>query len=369
MLETVVIGGGIAGCTTALELWRRGAAVNIVEAERPGAGATGASAGMLAPQYESPGAGPLFRLGVEARDHYAAWVRDTEVLTDDSLHLRPGGMLVANLTPEEHADAENAVRWQRAEGQQAELVDRAEAARLQPGVTDDAVSYLWLPSEAQVDTQHMVGVLAAALAATDIRLITGQRVAAVRTQGAAVRGVRLEDGRELAADRVVLAAGAWSNAVDGLPRHIPLRPVRGEMLRFPPGAVDLSRLVTSHAGRYLVPRVDGSVLAGSTMAEVGFDRTVTEEGVRTIHDGVAQLVPALADRRPSERWADVRPLSDDALPILGPDPELDGLVYATGYGRNGILLGPISGSIVADLVLTGESEHDWRPFSIQRFAR
>jgi len=149
---------------------------------------------------------------------------------------------------------------------------------------------------------------------------------------------------------------------------VPVRPVRGEMLRFPPGAVDLAKLVTSHAGRYLVPRVDGSVLAGSTMADVGFDRTVSDEGVRTIHDGVVRLVPALADRRPSERWADVRPLSDDALPILGPDPELDGLVYATGYGRNGILLGPLSGAIVADLVLDGESRHDWRPFSIERFA-
>jgi glycine oxidase len=183
-----------------------------------------------------------------------------------------------------------------------------------------------------------------------------------------VRGVSLEDGRELAADRVVLAAGAWSNAVDGLPRAVPLRPVRGEMLRFPAGAVDLARLVTSHAGRYLVPRVDGSVLAGSTMADVGFDRTVTEAGVRTIHDGVAELVPGLAARRPTERWADVRPLSDDTLPILGPDPELGGLFYATGYGRNGILLGPISGSIVADLVLTGTSEHDWGPFAIERFA-
>jgi len=104
------------------------------------------------------------------------------------------------------------------------------------------------------------------------------------------------------------------------------------------------------------------------MEEVGYDRSVTDEGARAIHDAVAGLAPALADARPVERWADIRPISDDSLPILGPDPELDGLFYATGHGRNGILLGPVSGHITAALVTDAESGVEWEAFSIRRFS-
>ncbi len=368
MIEVVVIGGGIVGCATALALHDRGAAVNVVEAERPGASATGASAGMLAPQYESPGPGPLYHLGIRARDEYDAFASTVQELSGHPLHLRRDGMLVANRTRAEHDAAQADVRWQRELGHRAEVLSPDEAADIQDGLNDDVVSWLWLPDEGQLDTQLLAGALPAALAATDIRLITGSRVDRILQRRGSVIGVTLEDGRTLDADRVALAAGAWSDRVEGLPRRVPVRPVRGQMLRFPAGSAPLTRLVGTHDGRYLVPRHDGSILAGSTMEEVGYDRSVTDEGAATIHDAVAGLVPALADARPMERWADVRPISADALPVLGPDPEVDGLFYATGHGRNGILLGPISGRITAALVLDGESDVEWHAFSIRRFS-
>lgn len=367
MVEVVVIGGGIMGCATALALHDRGAAVNVVEAERPGAAATGASAGMLAPQYESPGPGPLYRLGVRARDGYDDFVTTLEGLSGDRLHLRRDGMLVANRTAEEQEDALTSVQWQQAEGQRAEVLSAGDAARLQAGLRDDIDSWLWLPDEGQIDTQILAGALPAALAATDIRVIAGSRVEGVLAEGGAVTGVALADGRTLSADRVVLAAGAWSRRVDGVPGALPVRPVRGQMLRFPAGSALLTRLVATHHGDYLVPRDDGTVLAGSTMEDVGLDRTVTDAGATAIHEAVVGLVPGLERARPEERWADVRPVSADTLPVLGPDPELDGLFYATGAGRNGILLGPISGRIVADLVVNGTSDVDWTPFGIERF--
>lgn len=367
MTEVVIIGGGILGSATALALHDRGAAVNVVDAERPGAAATGASAGMLAPQYESPGPGPRYRLAVRARDEYDEFVATVEGLSGHRLHLRRDGMLVANRTEAEHREAEEAVAWQRAEGQRAELLTPAEAAALEDGLSRDLTSWLWLPDERQIDTQVLVDALPAALAATDVRVITGSRVDAVRTGGGAVRGVVLEDGRTLKADRVVLAAGAWSDRVDGVPGPVPVRPVRGQMLRFPAGSAPLTRLVANHDGRYLVPRHDGTLLAGSTMEEVGYDRSVTEAGAEAIHVAGAGLVPGLRDARPTEHWADVRPVSDDTLPILGPDPALDGLFYATGTGRNGILLGPLSGRAVAELVLDDTTDVDWTPFGIDRF--
>lgn len=355
------------GCAAALALDARGAAVNVVEAERPGAAATGASAGMLAPQYESPGPGPFYRLGVTARATYGDFVRSLEGLSGHRLHLRRDGMLVANATETEHVEATASARWQRAEGQRAEVLSAGEAAALQDGLGPDAISWLWLPDEAQIDTQLLVAALPAALAATDARVIAGARVDRILTRGGAVAGVALEDGRSLSADRVVLAAGAWSDRVGGLPGPVPVRPVRGQMLRFPAASAPLTRLVANHHGRYLVPRDDGSVLSGSTMEEVGHDRTVTDTGAAAIHEAAAALVPGLANARPTEHWADVRPLSADTFPILGPDPGLDGLFYATGGGRNGILLGPISGGLVADLIMDRDPAVDWAPFGIERF--
>lgn len=367
MIEVIVIGGGIIGSATALALEEAGAAVNLVDAERPGAAATGASAGMLAPQYESPGPGPILELGLAARAQYDAFAATIRKLAGTDLHLRRDGMLVANFSDGERARAEEDVRWQREMGLNAEVVDAGAAARIQPGLSPDVGSWLWLPDEAQVDTQLLVDALPAALAATDVRVIAGVRVDLVLERQGAVVGVTLADGRTLDADVVVLAAGAWSDTIQGLPRTVPVKPVRGQMLRFAPGTVDLRRLVSTHAGRYIVPRHDGSVLAGSTMEEVGYDRSVTDDGARAIGATVANLVPGLDGARPMEHWADVRPLTEDGMPILGPDPELDGLVYATGHGRNGILLGPISGRITAAAVLDEAPPHPWEPFGIGRF--
>ena len=367
MLEIVVIGSGIAGFAAALALWERGAAVTITEASRPGSGATGASAGMLTAQYETAGPDENFRFCLESRTRYPEFAARLEELSGHSLHLRWDGMLVANLTPEEHEDATETVRWQEEAGLQAELLDPEAAAEVQPGISTGPISYLWLPDEGQLDSQRLAAALGDAIARTEIRLIAGNSTAEILARDGAVVGVAMTDGRRLDADRVVLAAGAWSCTIAGLSRPLPVRPVRGQILRFPSGAVALDRIVASHAGSYLVPRADGTVLAGSTMEEVGFDRSITEGALRAIHESVSELVPSLADRKPTEQWAGLRPISADTLPIIGPDPELEGLFYATGYGREGILISPLAASVVADLAVSGESAIGWSPFRPGRF--
>jgi glycine oxidase len=366
MLEVVVVGGGIAGAAAALDLVDMGVAVNLVDAERPGAAATGASAGMLAPQYESPGRTPLFDLLVAARDEFPAFARRIERLSGHPVPVRWDGMLVANLDAAEERAAEAAVGWQRDAGHAASVVTTDEARALQQGLGDAAGSWVWLPGEGQVDSQALALALPDALAATTARLIAGRRVTEVLSAGGRVRGVKLADGRSLGADAVIIAAGAWSGQIHGLPRPLPIRPVRGHLLRFPAGVAPLQRIVATHAGRYLVPRDDGTILAGSTMDEAGFDRSLSEREMEIVHGSAAELIPALAHALPVERWADLRPIPADGLPVLGPDPDLAGLHYATGYGRNGILLGPLAGRIVAQLVVTGTSERDWQAFSPAR---
>jgi glycine oxidase len=366
MIEVVVIGGGLAGAAAALALAQRGAAVNLVEAERPGSAATGASAGMLAPQYESAGTGPLYRILVEARDAYPDFCARIEELTGHAIELRWEGMLVANVDVSEHDAAAAMLAWQEAEGQRGSILDVAEALRLQPGIATDVHSWLWLPDEGQVDAQLLATLLELALERAGVRVLSGRRAAAIEIANDVVTGVSLEDGRALDADAVLVAAGAWSGGLRGLPRPLPVRPVRGHILRYPAGSAPLQRLVTSHAARYLVPRIDGTILAGSTMDEAGFDRSIDEAGLRSIHETVATLVPALRKVRPMEHWADLRPISADGLPIIGADPDVQGLCYATGYGRNGILLAPLAGVTVASMLLGLPVQPEWKAFAPDR---
>lgn len=368
VLETVVIGAGIAGFSAALALWERGAAVTVVETGRPGGGATGASAGMVTAQYESYRPTPLFRLCVESRARYPDFAAKVEELSGRDLGVRWDGILVANFSEKEHEDAVAAAAWQREAGLEAEVLEPGRAQEIQAGVTSAALSYLWFPGEGQLDSQELAAALGEAIAHTGIRLITDNGAARIRSEGGVVTGVVMADGRSLEADRVVLAAGAWSSAIAGLPRPLPIRPIRGQMLRFAPGVVALGRVVGNHAGRYLVPRGDGSILAGSTMEDVGFDRSITEDGTRVIHEGVSQLVPDLSGQRPIERWAGLRPVSADGLPVIGTDPELEGLVYATGFGRYGITVAPLAGSVVAELAVSGESWFDCESYRPDRFS-
>ena len=279
---------------------------------------------------------------------------------------RADGMLVPCWEPHERRRAAEAAGRHRDAGLRAEILEPADARRLQPGAAPDAGGFLWLPDEAQVDTQRLADALPAALGAAGVELVTAS-VRRVRGKGDAVAGVELADGRRLDGARVVVAAGAWSGQLEGLPRPLPVRPVRGQMLRYPAGAGDLRRLLANPGGRYLVPREDGSLLAGSTMEAAGFDTSTTEAGVRAIRRAAGRLLPSLAGVEPAERWAGLRPGTPDELPVLGTDPELEGLVYATGFGRNGILLGPVAGRAAADLALGREPEGDWSAFRPDRF--
>jgi glycine oxidase len=371
---TLVVGAGIAGAAVALSLRERGQPVLVLEARSAGGAppalvTTAASAGMLAPQFESSVDDATFRLAVASRDRHPDFLRRVERLAGVDLGLRRSGMLVAAFDAgDEEALAAETAR-QRELGLAAAMVDPREAARLQPGVGPGAIAWQWLPDEASLDTQRLAAALPVALEAAGSEVRHGCRVARILTRGGAVSGVEVAGGETLAASRVVLAAGAWTGLIEGLPAPVPVRPVRGQMLRYEPAvAPPLERLVAERRGFYLVPRPDGGVLAGSTMEEASFEAIVTGEGTARIRAGASRLVPSVAELTPTDHWAGLRPVSADGAPILGPDPALEGLFYATGYGRNGILLAPAAGAIVATQLVDGEIRPDWRVFSIARFS-
>jgi len=367
--DVVVVGGGIAGSTVAIEMADRGAAVSLVERDQPGVGATGASAGMLAPQYETHQADAAFRFGVACREAFPNFVERIQSLAAWDVGFRTDGMLVANRSKEEEEEAERTLAFQGGEGLPGRILSAKETTGLHDAVATDIRSWMWLPREAQVDTQRLAVVLADAVQAAGVRLVRSREAAVVDSQGGRVVGVRLSDGTAIPAQVVVLAAGAWSRLLQGLPRTLPVRPVRGQILRLQPTAPLPWTLVCDHQGRYLVPRINNTVLVGSTMEDVGYDDRVTEKGRELLAAAAASLIPGLEDACIVEAWAGLRPISRDGWPILGPDPDMEGLFYATGHGRNGILFAPLTGQAVAEVALTGKTEVQWEAFGIERFEK
>lgn len=362
---TVVVGGGIAGAAVALALRTRGAEVTVVERALPGR-ATAASAGMLTPLYEAAAASPLVRLGLRGLERWPAFAERLERLTGSSVHLRRDGLLVACFDAAEEEGSASAAGRLREAGLEGELLDAAAARRLEPTL-GRARAWLWLRSQGQVDAQALATLLPRALEAAGARLGAGGEASGLRLEGGAVRGLDLSGGERLEAARVVLAAGAWSGTLAGLPRALPVRPVRGQMIRYEPGPGGLRRLVADHAGRYVVPRPDGSALAGSTMEDAGFEPETTPEGLSRVRAAASRLVPGLDGRPEAGSWAGLRPMAPDEMPILGADPEVEGLLYATAYGRNGILIAPAAGEAVAALALDADPPVDLEPFRPDRF--
>ncbi|MGW8264923.1 MAG: NAD(P)/FAD-dependent oxidoreductase, partial [Longimicrobiales bacterium] len=287
----VVVGGGIAGCAVAMELATRGAAVTLIEKNQPGVGATGASAGMLAPQYEAHAPDATFHFSVACKAAYPAFVERLQRLAYWKVGLRTDGMLVANYTSEEEEIARRDLAFQKAVGLGGEILPVRQARQIHPDVSADVHSWLWLPGEAQVDSQRLAVALADAVQGAGARLVRSAQVTELISRGGRVEGVRLADGREIGAEKVVLAAGAWSAEIEGMPPRLPVRPVRGQILRLLPSKPLPWALVCSHDGRYLVPRDNGTILVGSTMEDVGFDDRVTEEGREFLAEAAASLLP------------------------------------------------------------------------------
>lgn len=375
--DVVVVGGGLVGCLAARSLAATGLTVRLLE-RRPGLGreASTAAAGMLPPQMEAaedmlvevpgPGAGrAMLELCLAARGEYAAFVAELEEATGHDVHYREDGTLVVALTPVEAGRLTRTAEAQRALGLRSEILDPAAVRRLEPAVTGEATVGLLLPDDHQVDPRCLLPAVEAALgAAPGVEVRVGIEVRSIRSAGGRVTGVLTGEG-PMEAPVVVLAAGAWSGELEGLPRPLPVRPVKGQMAAVRPERPPLRRIVGGR-GAYCVPRDDGRVVIGATVEERGFDDRVSRVEVDALVATAVDIVPALAGAEVIERWAGLRPGTPDSLPVIGADPELEGLVYATGHYRNGILLAPLTAACVTALVTGRPNPRDLSPFAPDR---
>jgi glycine oxidase len=365
-VDVAIVGGGVMGCSVALRLAEAGLGVTVLERSVPGAEASSAAGGILGAAIEAHHGGPALSLGIESRALHAALAEQLrEVHGIDVGHRRCGLMLTA-FEPGELTRLDGLARtWAEADVI-AERIDGAEARRREPSLADAVIGAVDLPEEAQVEPRRLLRGLALAAERAGARFRTGATVRGVRIEGGRVRGVEV-DGDVVAAGHVVVAAGSWTGLVRGIP--IPpetIQPVKGQMLATETRPPIFQRIVFG-AGGYVVPRPDGRALCGSTMERVGFHRDVTLGGLARMTAIATRLAPRLAEAPVRGHWASFRPGTPDDLPLVG-GAGAEGLWLASGHYRNGILLAPVTGRIVADLILGRDPGPGADAFDPMRFA-
>ncbi len=368
--RTAIIGGGVIGLGIGWRLAQAGCPVEIFERGEAGKGASWAAAGMLAAGVETePGELGLHALNRASQLAWPAFAAELEAASGQSVELRSEGTLMVALNRDDAAQLRYTYDFQRGHGIALDWLSGAEARQREPFLHPNLAAAVFCAGDHQVENRKLVRALRIAFLAAGGKLHEHSAVAAVETAGGKVTGVNL-GAQHVSADIVVLAAGAWSGEIDGLPglARPPVRPIKGQMLslRMDPAA-PLLRHVVWTPRVYLVPRSDGRLIVGATTEERGFNADLTAGGVFSLLEGVWRALPGVEELPLDEMWVGFRPGSRDDAPVLGPGA-IDGLVYATGHHRNGILLTPVTANAVADYILNGVVAESIRPFGIASFA-
>ncbi len=350
--DLVVAGGGIVGLTSALAAARRGLRVTVVDQPRTGA-ASRAAAGLLAPSIGAAAAA-VRDAGIAARDYYPDFLAGLLERTDIAVPLDRTGLLELAFTDQELE------RLSSGAPATAQRLDAAALAALEPALAGHAGALLH-PGDGAVDNVILMNALDVAVARQSRIARVTDEVASFDPRGN-LPGFRSRGGTRYAGQRLLVANGAWAGSLPGIPRPLPVRPVRGQLLRLEGSPV---RHVTYGGGGYLVPR-GPDLVVGATSEDVGFDTGTTQRGLKDLRAVATRAAPMLARAALIEHWSGLRPMAADGLPILGGDPDVPALCYACGFSRNGILLAPWAAAQLLPLLLGGHLTEAAAPFSIER---
>ena len=349
------------GLLTAYELARAGRSVTLFDSGRVGAEASWAAGGILSPLHPWRYPAPVTELAVYGGQAYPALCGALQAASGIDPEWIPSGLLRLG---EDEIPA--ALAWGAQWGVAVEATTTGRHADRVPMAMDSRA--LWMPEVGQVRSPRLVQALKGALVAAGVAIHEQTAVERLLWKGSRISGV-VARGEEVVAETVVIAAGAWSQrllADYGL--ALPIGPVRGQMIRIeaPQGLVQSMILQGTH---YLIPRRDGSVVVGSTLEEAGFVKDTTEEACVVLRDFARHLVPALGDCLVTHQWAGLRPSSPEGIPFIGEHPELNRLFVNAGHFRNGIVLGPGSARLMADLIVERSPFLDPEPYGLERRGR
>jgi glycine oxidase len=367
--DAAIIGGGVIGCAIAWRLGQAGLRTVVIERGELGREASWAAGGMLAPLAEADYADAFFDLAVASRAMYADFAAELRSLTEIDIEYRTEGTLYLAFTDEDEDELEHRWQWQRATGLQIKKLDAAGVQKLEPILHPALRWALKFPDDHQVDNRRLMTALVAAARKAGVAFWTQTEATEILIANSQVAGLATARG-EIKTKTVILAAGCWSGLLrtndERAMKDFFVAPVRGQMVALEMPMPALRHVVYSR-NAYLVPRLSGHIIAGSTTEQVGYDKQTTASGIASIIERAVAIAPALAKQAVQETWAGLRPKTKDDWPILGVDPQISGLIYATGHYRNGILLTPITAQAVSDLVTSGDSPVNISPFSLARF--
>ncbi len=349
-LDAVIVGAGVIGLAAAWRAAQQGLRVRVIERERPGAGASGVAAGMLAPVGEASwGEEKVLELGLACASAWPQFAQELEAESGLATGYRRCGALHVALDRDESEELHRRHELMQAHELDADWLAPSAARDLEPGLTPSCAGAIAAPGEALVDPQALLAALQVAAEAGGAELRIGCEVVEPVLEGNALRGVITADGQEHRAPAVVVATGCWSGALGWLPSgsRPAVRPVKGQVLTLRQASGDpVSQRLVVGERVYLVPREDGRLVVGATVEEMGFDVRVTAGGVHELLREAYRLLPDVAELDFLEARAAMRPGTADNAPIIGPG-NLDGLFLATGHYRNGVLQAPLTAAAVS----------------------
>ena len=346
--DVIILGAGIIGLSLAFELRKTGRSIIVLDRREPGREASYAAAGMLAPRGTDLGP-PLQELALASAAIYAEFIQEIEDASGMRVDLRRQGTIL-------FPDTNDGGSF----GAHARSLNTGEQTKLEPNLApQEGAVFL---EEHSVDPRALSSACLEAIRRHGVSVAVAEEAQEVRLEGETLQVVTQQTSYSAAT--VVNCCGAWAGTVG--PLALPLRPVKGHMLALIPGPGNRVEHVIHAPDVYIVPRSDGRLLIGSTLEEKGFDKRVEPETIRGLHQAAANLVPALGEARIREAWAGLRPATPDALPILG-ETSVRGYFIAAGHFRNGILLAPITASLMTELICGCQPAFDLAPFAAKRF--
>ena len=347
--DVVIVGGGVIGLSCAYALARRGIIVTVLDAKKQGQ-ASWAAAGMLAPLAESGSPGPFLDLGIQSLRLWPEFAARLQEASGITVPLVGPGILRVARTEDEEQVLCRAWKWQQATGLLLERLDSASLHSLEPGLSPDIHMAVISFSEQHVEPRLVLQALEKACLKLGVRHIAQKAIGFVH-MGDQIKSVTTRAG-DISCGQVLIAGGAWSKGIgQQIGFSLPVAPLRGQILALGPGVSSSPQYTIYTHDAYLVPRQDGRIIVGATEEQVGFDTQTTTQGISGLLSAAQEIYPALAQYPLDSMWTGLRPVSPDGLPILGPIPGWINAHIATGHGRNGILLTPVTGELMASALL------------------
>jgi glycine oxidase len=359
--DAAVVGAGIVGLASAWRLAQRGLSVVAIERGGAGSGASSVAAGMLAPVTEAEfGEEALLRLNLAGAAAWPAFAAELAERSGRATGYRECGALVVAADRDDLEEVRRLHSFQRSLGLDAEWLTGRECRDLEPGLSPRVGGGVLAAHDHQADPRATLAALRAALEHEGGEVVEGVEVAGVEEHAL------VTSAGTVRAEHVVVAAGAWSAGL--APDAPPVRPVKGQVLRLREGAGSaLASRIVRTPRCYVVPRASGEIVVGATVEERGFDPAVTAGGVHRLLEAAWEALPDVEERELVETAASFRPATPDNAPVVGRG-SIDGLVWATGHHRNGILLAPITAAAVAALVTGSAPVRELADFGPERFA-